>query len=133
MIFEIMISPRKNNIFHLGFFLLSDLVLNRPFPTCFVYILLFDIPWSYRDPVIFIFQQVRKDLFQNSIFLNYFWSVDRGYQKLKYRQNPSEMGDSGLDLIARKNPDDKYYFTWRNRNYEGMKKVPKFPPKVPFF
>ena len=44
LIFEIKISPRKNNIFHPGFFGRSALLLNRSFPGSFYHPVIFDGP-----------------------------------------------------------------------------------------
>ena len=46
--------------------------------------------------------------------------MDRGYQKVKYSQNTLDMDDSGLDLIARKNPDEKYYFFMEKFDFEKI-------------
>ena len=47
---------------------------------------------------------------RNIIFFD-FWSIVRGgIKKLSDNKNSPEMNDSEVDPVARKNPDEKYYF-----------------------
>ena len=46
-----------------------------------------------------------------------------GIKKLSDDKNSPEMNDSGVDLITRKNPDEKYYFFVEKFLFQNLEKT----------
>ena len=58
--------------------------------------------------------------------------VRGGYQKLQGQKNSPEMNDSEVDPIARKNPNEKYYFFLEKSQIQNIKNYVNFR-FFPFF
>ena len=50
----------------------------------------------------------------------------RGIKQLSDNKNSPEMNDSEVDPIARKNPDEKYYFFVEKSQFQNLKKFCEF-------